>query len=268
MNHQRPFLDNPSPGWKHDLPGPGEPPRVKPESGYLANTPNKTDDVYLELSTTTLRGRGVITWVGLFCVLVSLLPLSAIFLFSRFYFPVGDLLLCLTATLGGIWGGTVMIRTDISMPRDEPIRFNRARRKVYAYHFIRDWKRPFSRSAWGVRIASYDWDDLHAEACETYGPMGTGGFSQSVMLSVRKSGTRDVIKRFVFSHNIYQGEEYWAIAQLFMQQGPQALPHFKHPPRERNSEQSHFNVFWRFAPKVAWPADIDFESRTAPGAQQ
>lgn len=268
MNSSVPFLNHPAPGWKHDLPGPSEPPSVKPESGYLANIPNNIEDVYLELSTSTLRGRGVITWVGIFMLLVSLLPLQVIGSFSELYFSMSDLLLCVIGTLGGIWGGTVMIRTDLSMPRDEPIRFNRARRKVYAYHFIRDWKRPFSRSAWGVRIASYDWDDLHAEACETYGPMGAGGFSQSVMLSVRKSGTRDVIKRFVFSHNIYQGEEYWAIAQLFMQESPQALPHFKHPPRERNSEQSHFNVFWRFAPKVAWPAEIDIESRTAPGEQQ
>lgn len=185
MNSSVPFLNHPAPGWKHDLPGPSEPPSVKPESGYLANIPNNIEDVYLELSTSTLRGRGVITWVGIFMLLVSLLPLQVIGSFSELYFSMSDLLLCVIGTLGGIWGGMFMIRTDVSMPRDEPIRFNRARRKVYAYHFIRDLKRPFSPSAWGVRIASYDRDDLHAEACETYGPMGTGGFSQSVMLSVR-----------------------------------------------------------------------------------
>ncbi|WP_317850831.1 DUF6708 domain-containing protein, partial [Pseudomonas sp. A-B-19] len=111
-------------------------------------------------------------------------------------------------------------------PRDEPIRFNRLRRKVYVYRFHHDGLRPFSRSAWGVRTEVYDWDDLRAEVCSVYGPMGTGGLIESVSIAVVKPGTHQVIDRFHFAHGTMQGEMYWAMAQLFMQQGPQALPTF------------------------------------------
>jgi hypothetical protein len=54
------------------------------------------------------------------------------------------------------------------------------------------------------------------------------------------------------------------MAQLFMHQGPQALPAFSKPPRDWNNEDVRFNLARRLAPKVQWPADIDLQSRTAP----
>jgi hypothetical protein len=164
----------------------------------------------------------------------------------------------------GIWLGIYFWRMDVAPPRDEPIRFNRFRRKVYAYRFHRDGLRPFSRTAWGVRVEVYDWDDLRAEACSVYGPMGSGGLIETVTLAVVKPGTHHVIDRFHFAHEIQQGEMYWAMAQLFMQQGPQALPTFPHPPRDWNNEDVTFNLARRLAPKVQWPTEIDLESRTAP----
>jgi hypothetical protein len=153
---------------------------------------------------------------------------------------------------------------DIEAPRDEPIRFNRIRRKVYVYRFHHDGRRPFSRTAWGVRPEVYNWDDLRAEACSVYGPMGTGGLIETVTLAVVKPGTNNVIDRFHFAHDIQQGEMYWAMAQLFMQQGPQALPTFPRPPRDWNNEPVTFNLARRLAPKVKWPHDMDIESRTGP----
>ncbi|WP_448695970.1 DUF6708 domain-containing protein [Pseudomonas moraviensis] len=164
----------------------------------------------------------------------------------------------------GIWLAVYFWRMDVEAPRDEPIRFNRARRKVYVYRFHRDGLRPFSRTAWGVRVEVFDWDDLRAEACSIYGPMGSGGLIETVTLAVVKPGTHQVIDRFHFAHEIQQGEMYWAMAQLFMQQGPQALPTFTRPPRDWNNEDVRFNLARRLAPKVQWPADIDLQSRTAP----
>ena len=120
------------------------------------------------------------------------------------------------ATAGCFWSGLCMLRTELHMPRDEPIRFNRARRKVYAYQYKRDWRRPFTRSAWGVKISIYDWENLRAEACEAYGALGTGGSIQTINLSVVKPGTREFTDRFIFKHNIYDGEEAWSMTQLFM----------------------------------------------------
>ncbi|WP_347400892.1 DUF6708 domain-containing protein, partial [Pseudomonas orientalis] len=84
----------------------------------------------------------------------------------------------------GTWLGSYFWRMDVASPRDEPIRFNRVRRKVYVYRFYRDGLRPFSRTAWGVRTEVYDWDNLRAEACSVYGPMGSGGLIETVTLAV------------------------------------------------------------------------------------
>ncbi|MFJ2448519.1 hypothetical protein [Pseudomonas sp. NPDC087626] len=73
-----------------------------------------------------------------------------------------------------------------------------------------------------------------------------------------------MIDRFLFAHEIQRGEMYWAMAQLFMQQGPHALPTFPYMPRDWNNEDVSFNLARRLAPKVVWPAEMDLESRTAP----
>lgn len=264
MTGKGPFLNTSAPGWKYDLPAPNDDLNTAFFPVSLATPPNFITNNCMEISTRTLKGRGVITWLGISMLPVSFIPIYAITCLQSPNAAVGENLFFLGVTIMQMWIGIFLIRTDTALPRDEPIRFNRLRRKVYAYHYKRDWKRPLSRSAWGVHTAVYDWDDLHAEACETYGALGTGGHSQAVMLSARVPGTRDILHRFQLSHSLCEGEEYWAMIRVFMQQGPHALPPFKYPTRDRNNEESGLNIFWRFAPKVQWPADLDLESRTAP----
>ena len=267
MARTRPLLDPAAPGWKHDLPGPEQTPIRVPNPAVLPNPPNHVDDLYLELAHSTLRVRGVLIWSGIFCCSLTIV-FACFFLYILISFPytppVEFLLIGIVAVSVGIWIATILTREDIAGPRDEPIRFNRLRRKVYVYRFHHDWLRPFSKSAWGVRPTVYNWDDLHAEACSVYGPMGTGGLIENITLTVLKPGTREVLDRFIFAHDIDHGEQYWAMAQLFMQQGPQALPTFPHPPRDWNNEPANFNLARRFAPKVQWPDEMDLESRTAP----
>ncbi|MBF8724299.1 hypothetical protein IRZ56_22110 [Pseudomonas guariconensis] len=157
---------------------------------------------------------------------------------------------------------------DLELPRDEPIRFNRLRRKVYVYQYKYDHLRVFSRRRWGVQPKVYDWDDLHAEACSVYLPMGNGGLIENIIISVRKPGTDEVIDRFFFSHDWVEGQAYWTIAQLFMEQGPQALPDFVHPARDRNNEPTAFDFIPHFAPAVKWPEKMDLESRSAPSSEE
>lgn len=264
MASKAPFLNRPAPGWKNDLPAPDDSLNTAFFPVSLAAPPNFTTNSCMEISTRTLKGRGVITWLGISSLFMHIWFTFTIFIPSIGDASFGENLASIALIVMGFWLGIFFIRTDTALPRDEPIRFNRLRRKVYAYHYKRDWKRPLSRTAWGVHTAVYDWDDLHAEACETYGALGTGGHSQAVMLSARVPGTRDILHRFQLSHSLCEGEEYWAMIRVFMQQGPHALPPFKYPVRDRNNEESHFNIFWRFAPKVEWPADMDLESRTAP----
>lgn len=266
MLFKTPLLDKPAPGWKRDLPGPNESPSNEPYPPVLSNPPNHVDDVYLELARATLRVRGVSVWLTPFMFSLAIAaPVMCIAYISKEGAPpiIPSIFLILAFT-AALWGGVYFWRMDTEVPRDEPIRFNRFRRKVYVYRFYRDGLRPFSRTAWGVRAEVYDWDNLRAEACSVYGPMGSGGLIETVTLAVVKPGTHQVIDRFHFAHEIQQGEMYWAMAQLFMQQGPQALPAFPRPPRDWNNEAANLNLARRLAPKVRWPAELDLESRTAP----
>ncbi|WP_353744900.1 DUF6708 domain-containing protein [Pseudomonas sp. PGPPP1] len=211
--------------------------------------------------------RGVGLCIAPFFLLLSIVALALLISYivkSQDLPPLIPSASIITSVVVGIWTGAYIWRMDVEAPRDEPIRFNRLRRKVYVYRFHRNGLRPFSRTAWGIRAEVYDWDDLRAEACSVYGPMGSGGLIETVTLAVVKPGTRQVIDRFHFAHEIQQGEMYWAMAQLFMQQGPHALPTFPRPPRDWNNETVTFNLARRLAPKVRWPAEIDRESRTAP----
>ncbi|WP_322740477.1 DUF6708 domain-containing protein [Pseudomonas kielensis] len=267
MLFTEPLLDEPAPCWKYDLPGPNQPPTTEPYPSVLTNTPNYVNDVYLELPCASMRVRGVGIWGAGVCFLAAF---AAVILLLDFIVEVKafpPLILCVGFFLAltvSVWGGVYFWRMDTEAPSDEPIRFNRLRRKVYVYRFHHDGLHPFSRTAWFVRAEVYDWDDLRAEACSIYGPMGTGGLIQTVTLAVVKPGTNKVIERFHFAHGIQQGETYWAMAQLFMQQGPQTLPTFPSPPRDWNNENVPFNLARRLAPKVQWPAEMDLESRTAP----
>ena len=261
-----PALDRPAPGWSHDLPKPSDTPSAHPCSRLIFNFPNHMDEIYLELPRSTVRTRGIMVWLAISLTLVGIVDLYMILHYAVSSQNIKFLILLiliitvfiLVYSVGLIW------RLDTTPPRDEPIRFNRARRKVYVYRFHYAALRPFSRKAWFTRAEVYDWADLRAEACSIYGPMGSGGLVETVSLAVVRPGTNEVLDRFHFAHGGLQGEMYWALAQIYMQQGPEALPKFDRPPRDWNNEKITFNLARHLAPKVKWPEAIDLESRTAP----
>ena len=160
--------------------------------------------------------------------------------------------------------GIGMLRTGIAPPRDEPIRFNRKRGKVYVYRFHSGG--PISRKGWGVLPVVFNWDDLRAEAWTRMAPTTTGVpiFAWGVDIAVVEPGTNHVIDRFQLAGSNANGEHMWAMARAFMNQGPEALPTYPYPPRNWNNDVPAYNLVLRLAPKVQWPADMDRESRTAP----
>ena len=162
--------------------------------------------------------------------------------------------------MGGVYG----FRTDTTAPRDEPIRFNRKRQKVYVYRVHEGWV--FTRKAWGVHPVVFNWEDLRAEAWSRMGPTASAVpiFAWGVDIAVVAPGTNHVIDRFQLAGSNANGEHMWAMARAFMNQGPEALPTYPYPPRDWNNDVPAYNLALRLAPKVQWPADMDRESRTAP----
>jgi len=261
-----PLLKNPAPGWKHDLPEPLEGPSIMPHPRSMPNPPNHIDDNYLELACSTVRTRGISVWISIMTGIIAIINVT---MFSEYLYFAKKLHTIVTLSLlisipTFVYLSIFMWRLDTTPPRDEPIRFNRTRRKVYVYRFHYAALRAFNRKAWFTRAEVYDWDDLRAEACSIYGPAGSGGLIETVSLAVVKPGTNEVLDRFHFAHGGLQGEMYWALAQIYMQQGPEALPKFDRPPRDWNNEKITFNLARYLAPKVKWPEAMDLESRTAP----
>ncbi|MCF1489871.1 hypothetical protein LZ838_21210 [Pseudomonas sp. AA27] len=146
-------------------------------------------------------------------------------------------------------------------PRDEPIRFNRARQKIYAYNFTYCWWNPFI--PWPIKTVSYDWKDVRAERWRKQAVTHQGSHlvKTGIMLSIVEPGTNNVIDRFPLT-NLVGDESVWTYICTYMQHGLSAVP-----PAPLNRD--HNDLLWcqfamRLAPKVKWPEAIDYESRTAP----
>lgn len=223
------------------------------------------NDIYLELprEINDARELGIIlTIIGFICILyfigtaVTYVKLSELDLISV---VIGIIAIpCMAGLLYYNW------RVHIEAPADLPIRFNRMRRKVYAYNFQSNAFRFWSRKGWGVTHVVYDWDNLRAEFYSAYGPMGTGGLVENIYLAVVEPNTGKIIDRFHFAHGEYRGKTLWALACLYMQQGPNALPDFGNALSESGNQYQFKNIPNRFGPKVRWPEAMDIESRSAP----
>ncbi|WP_338000123.1 DUF6708 domain-containing protein [Pseudomonas sp. NEEL19] len=254
----RPLLNPPCTGWTEDLPLPDAPCTSEPGLGY--QSPNHQDPIYLEIARATIGARELMVIISLPPIIfTAYLPINILEVLDHFDFEL--MIVSIFSLVSGIWGSVFFIRISLSPPRDEPIRFNRKRKKIYAYNFKYCWWNPFG--TWKVEPVCYDWSQVRAERWLYRGVPGNGApsFKCGVVLSIVAPGTNNVIDRFPLS-TMGADQHAWAYICTYMQQGPRALP----PPGE---PKDHNDVLWcefalRLAPKVEWPAEMDLESRTAP----
>jgi len=254
----RPALNPPCTGWKEDLPPPCYAPLLEPHLGN--QTPNYQDDICLEIPRSAMAYRGLVSALTLVLVISTLIDLPWMITHTDPTDLESILMLVIPHVLI-TWCVVVLFRVDIAPPRDLPIRFNRARNKIYAYNFKHQWWNPFDRGK--VVPVSYDWFQVRAERWSQTGALPNGGliFKWGVTLSIVAPGTNNVVDRFPLV-TMGANEHAWAYICTYMQEGPAALP----PPGE---PKDHNDVLWcefalRLAPKVNWPSDMDLESRTAP----
>lgn len=253
-----PQLHPPCSGWQLDLPGPYAPPNVEATMGHQA--PSHQDDVYLEIPRNAFAIRGILLLTSVTGI-ISLIGTPKLVVETWKSGDYGLTLIALLTIVICVWMVTIAWRCDISPPRSEPIRFNRARQRIYAYNFTYRWWNPFER--WRVTPVAYDWSQVRAEGWKKRGATAQGAvvIKWGVVLSIVEPGTNKVIDRFPLS-TMGPNEFAWAFICTYMQQGPSALPPIESP-RDLN-DVPEYNLALRLAPKVKWPADMDHESRTAP----
>ncbi|MDU9389339.1 DUF6708 domain-containing protein [Pseudomonas sp. zfem002] len=255
---KKPTLVPPCPGWKEDLPGPDELPVLVASLGF--DTPNHQNEVFLELPRASALIRGLVIW---FSPVFSVLLVVVLWLFLSDWRVLSveawGIFFC--SLLISIWSLWFCVKFDVAPPRDLPLRFNRARQRLYAYNFKYRWWNPFER--WRVVPVAYDWSQVRAERWSRRHFTAQGGIilQRGVELSIVKPGTNEVIDRFPLTA-MGADEHAWAYVCTYMQQGPEALPP-PGPPWDHN-DVLWCNVAMLLAPKVEWPAEMDRESRTAP----
>lgn len=255
---KRPRLTPPCIGWQKDLPGPDELPIVVPVLGL--NTPNHQNEVFLELSRTSPFIRGIVIW---FVPVATILILLIMWFHLSDYraLMIEDWIAFIFAVFINAWLIPIFWKFDVAPPRDLPLRFNRARQRLYAYNFKYRWWNPFEK--WRVVPVAYDWSQVRAERWRRTHFTAQGGviIQFGVELSIVKPGTNQVIDRFPLTA-MGADEHAWAYVCTYMQRGPDALPP-PGPPTDHN-DVLWCNIAMLLAPKVEWPADMDLESRTAP----
>ena len=252
----KPELVPPCSGWKEDLPRPNELPVVAPALGFDA--PNHQDSVLLELPRASAFARGWLTWLGL---AQGFLVVDMFWSHIEIYRMLGfdEWIMFVLTTFVGIWTFLFCMKIELAPPRDMPLRFNRARKRIYAYNFNYRWWNPFER--WRVEPVAYDWSQVRAERWLKRGATGNGVVIKGgVVLSIVKPGTNEVIDRFPLT-TMGADAHAWAYICTYMQQGPDALPP---PGPAKDHNDVGMNIALLLAPKVQWPADMDLESRTAP----
>jgi hypothetical protein len=244
-----PRLLPPTPGWVEDLPLRQGPLSGKPDGWDEINC---LDDNYLEWSMASELPRGVLAALGVvtlgFWVFLSILSLSMAIrsgqLWTLLLLGLATMLLLLTI---------FFLRLDLRLPKDRPIRFNRAQGKVYINHY--EWNHnPFGR--WGGGVKVLDWNTLQAQITYQVGASGeviTQRYSMELVTCKpgAVAGTFEAVDRFRFQHGAQttvQYEEMWALLRHYMNNGLEGLP----PQNIRNTKPGFidcllFAVPW-FAP--------------------
>ncbi|QCR35375.1 hypothetical protein C1N62_04360 [Nissabacter sp. SGAir0207] len=138
------------------------------------------------------------------------------------------------------------------VPRDQPIRFNRARQKIYVFDYHRTWN-PWAH--WSASVRVFNWADVYGEL--SYDP---DRYSQGYPLfcAVCKPGTHEVLERFELSRAMLNPEpqrRLWSFCCQYMQ-----YKEADRAPLLPGRPES-----WVPRASQRWPEAIERESSSAPG---
>lgn len=154
----------------------------------------------------------------------------------------GMLFGCIAMLLLLYWSVLFPLRHVWRTPRDLPIIFDRAHRKVYRMAQQREPGLKGLIKPWPVQALSYDWDLVDAEHhSELIGSTNMARRLHRLLFVVRKSADDPtIIDSFEVGNGLAQGEEMVAPMyehiRRFMQEGGPHLPHPDEPLDERSDD--------------------------------
>ena len=158
----------------------------------------------------------------------------------------------------GMGGATVFftmslfgLKTYFRQPRDQPIRLNRKRQKVYLFEYKRRW---FPWLKWPTTIRSYNWADVHGEIRYSSARNDSG---YQLFGSVCEPGTNKVVTRFLIAKERSSQEmlcQIWSYLSVYMQ----------HDSVTADPVETGRPDDWCPRKADRWPDDMERESTTAP----
>ena len=137
------------------------------------------------------------------------------------------------------------------VPRDQPIRFNRKRQKIYIFDYHRNQWNPWGK--WPATVKVFDWADIHGEIGHE-----SDRYDQGFRLycAVCKPGTYEVIERLILNQAMSHPEpqrRLWSHLCQYMQHKPVVMDPV-YPGRPDS---------WKPRKNMYWPEDVERESTTA-----
>ncbi|WP_313052121.1 DUF6708 domain-containing protein [Atlantibacter hermannii] len=244
FDEPQPKLNPPISCWREDMPENHEPQLVPPQLRWLATR----NDIYLEVPR---YGTDVI-WGGM--IITATLMLSMVIFFivssilSGFYVFI---IIAVVASLVLSFLCFLSLKMYFIAPRNQPIRLNRKRQKIYLFDYKRS-RLPWLK--WPVTITSYSWADVYGEISFSPTP-GDRGYRLYGAVCV--PGTRNVVARFLLAREWEEREQLnqiWSYLCIYMK-GESDLPE----PRFKGRPD-----FWRPRKADKWPDEMERESTTAP----
>ncbi len=208
-------------GWVEDLPLRESPLSGKPD-GW--DELNHLDESYLEFSMASDVPRGIL--------LSTVMVLTSLFILMISYKATTFEKVTLDTFVPDVVMAIVMspllfflVRFDLRLPKDRPIRFNRKQGKVYANYYT--WNHnPFGR--WGGGVKVFDWNTLQAQITKQIGASGEVITQRYALELVScKPGTFEAVEHFRLQQGAQttgQYEEIWALLRHYMARGLDGLP--------------------------------------------
>ncbi|HHA1839753.1 MULTISPECIES: DUF6708 domain-containing protein [Enterobacter] len=144
-----------------------------------------------------------------------------------------------------------VLKMSFVVPRDQPLRLNRKRQKLYLFNYNRS-RLPWLN--WPVSIKMYNWADVYGEIMFS-GVGGDRGYH--LYGAICEPGTYNVVDRFLLAKEWEEREQLnqiWSYLCIYMK-GESDLPE----PRFKDRPD-----FWRPRKAEKWPEDMERESTTAP----
>ncbi|WP_112164042.1 DUF6708 domain-containing protein [Rahnella inusitata] len=244
----KPKLNPPIKNWREDMPESHEPQLVPPQLHWLTTL----NDTFLEIPrySTEVAWGGVLAWAILVFILGIGIGISG-FVIQAGHDGYGMIVI-------GLFGAFIffaMMSSGLKMyfvqPRDQPLRLNRKRQKIYIYEFKRTF---FPWLKWPVTIRSYNWADVHGEIRYSSARYDSG---YQLFGSVCEPGTNKVVTRFLIAKERSSREQLcqiWSYLCVYMQHD-KVVAEPDSPGRPDD---------WRPRKADQWPAEMELESTTAP----